>query len=319
MCDVEKAKSYRVTESKGIVGSVFYFIQSEKCEGEKMKIAIYGKGGIGKSTVASNLSIGLAAQGKRVLHVGCDPKGDSCRSIVGRPIPDFVQMFAEKGTALRPEDVIIPGNYGVRCIEVGGPKLGSGCAGMGMNAMNNMLEQYGVWEEDWDCIIYDVLGDIVCSGFSSAMRKSYTDLVYVVTSAEYMSLYAANNILRALEAIGGGKANFGGFIFNRYQEMQDKEIVEAFLQCTKGYAAGRIPFSCEIRQADYAQLPVLSILQQKEHSEVRAAFEMLIASVQEAKAFCPCPMETEAMESFRLFCIKKEEEKDGISETAKKA
>lgn len=94
-----------------------------------MRVAIYGKGGIGKSTIASNLSVGLAAEGKKVLHIGCDPKGDSCRTIMGREIPDFVQMLSEKGDALRPEDVIFAGLNGVNCLEVGGPKSGSGCDG----------------------------------------------------------------------------------------------------------------------------------------------------------------------------------------------
>ena len=222
-----------------------------------MRLAIYGKGGIGKSTIASNLSVGLAAKGKKVLHIGCDPKGDSCRAIMGREIPDFVQVLGEKGSTMTPEDIIFTGLNGVSCLEVGGPKGGSGCAGMGMNAMNAMLEQFGIWQENWDYIVYDVLGDVVCSGFSTAMREGYADLVYIVTSAEYMSFYAANSLVRALREIGNGKSNFGGFIFNRCQNNWEEEVLPEFLRRTNGQEAGRIPMSSEIRNADYAQVPVL--------------------------------------------------------------
>ena len=87
-----------------------------------MRIAVYGKGGNGKSTIASNLSVGLASGGKRVLHIGCDPKGDSCQVIMGRMIPDFVQMLTEKGSELQTEDIIFTGKCGVHCMEVGGPR-----------------------------------------------------------------------------------------------------------------------------------------------------------------------------------------------------
>lgn len=282
--------------------------------GTKMRVAIYGKGGIGKSTIASNLSVGLAAEGKKVLHIGCDPKGDSCRTIMGREIPDFVQMLSKKGDALRPEDVIFAGLNGVNCLEVGGPKSGSGCAGMGINAMNAMLERFGIWKKDWDYVIYDVLGDVVCSGFSTAMREGYADLVYIVTSAEYMSLYAANALVRALREIGNGRANFGGFIFNRCQNTWENEVLCEFVKRTNGREAGRIPASGEIRKADYAQIPVLKLQEENPDSEVKNAFAHLFEQVKKGEGCVPRSLSTADLADFRHLCLEKEEMWNGISE-----
>lgn len=281
--------------------------------GITMRLAIYGKGGIGKSTIASNLSVGLAAKGKKVLHIGCDPKGDSCRAIMGREIPDFVQVLGEKGSTMTPEDIIFTGLNGVSCLEVGGPKGGSGCAGMGMNAMNAMLEQFGIWQENWDYIVYDVLGDVVCSGFSTAMREGYADLVYIVTSAEYMSFYAANSLVRALREIGNGKSNFGGFIFNRCQNNWEEEVLPEFLRWTNGQEAGRIPMSSEIRNADYAQVPVLKLQEKNQDSEVMAAFAQLLKRVEDGKGCVPSPLSAEELAEFRRFCLEKEREWHGTS------
>ena len=277
-----------------------------------MRIAVYGKGGIGKSTIASNLSVGLASGEKRVLHIGCDPKGDSCQGIMGRTIPDFVQMLAEKGADLQAEDIIFKGKRGVHCMEVGGPRNGNGCAGMGMNAMNSMMERFGIWEKHWDYIVYDVLGDIVCSGFSTPMREKYADLTYIVTSAEYMSLYAANNILCALAAAGEGEKNFGGFIFNRYQEPWEEAVFEEFIRRTGGKEAGRIPLSREIRRADYAQQPFL--MSESGAGAPREAFERRIKVVKEGKGIAAHPMSREEMADFRKYCMEKEEENDAASE-----
>lgn len=204
-----------------------------------MRIAVYGKGGIGKSTIASNLSVGLASGEKRVLHIGCDPKGDSCQGIMGRTIPDFVQMLAEKGADLQAEDIIFKGKRGVHCMEVGGPRRKRLC-GNGHECHEFHDGTFWYLGKTLGYIVYDVLGDIVCSGFSTPMREKYADLTYIVTSAEYMSLYAANNILCALAAAGEGEKNFGGFIFNRYQEPWEEAVFEEFIRRTGGKEAGRI-------------------------------------------------------------------------------
>ena len=152
-----------------------------------MNLAFYGKGGIGKSTIASNISAALALSGKRVLHIGCDPKADSTRPLTQKKIPTVLNQLNTLAEDVRREDLVFPGKCGVSCIEAGGPQAGLGCAGMGITAMEETLRRLGILEEEWDTVVYDVLGDVVCGGFSVPMRKGFADRVYVVTSADYMS------------------------------------------------------------------------------------------------------------------------------------
>ncbi len=163
-----------------------------------LKIAIYGKGGIGKSTISSNLSAVFSIKGKKVLHIGCDPKGDSTRNLIGKKIPTVINQLKLK-SELEKEDIIFKGFNGVECIEAGGPDAGKGCAGRGIVTMMEELEDLKVFEEERDIVIYDVLGDVVCGGFAVPMRESYADTIYIVTSSEFMSIYAANNIMKSIK------------------------------------------------------------------------------------------------------------------------
>ena len=183
-----------------------------------IKLAIYGKGGIGKSTVACNISAALAAKGLRVMQIGCDPKADSTSLLRGgERIPTVLQITRETGSALTLEDVIFEGTNGVKCVEAGGPVPGLGCAGRGIINALETLEKKGAFEIcKPDIVIYDVLGDVVCGGFSMPMRKGYADKVFVVTSGEKMSVYAAANICMAIDNFKGrGYAALGGIILNR--------------------------------------------------------------------------------------------------------
>ena len=152
------------------------------------RVAFYGKGGIGKSTIASNVSALLAMQGKKVLHIGCDPKADSTRLLCKERIKTVLEVLEENDCPKR-EDLVHRSESGVWCVESGGPEAGNGCAGMGIITAMKELERLGVFEEDWDVVIYDVLGDVVCGGFSVPMRQRYVDRVYIVSSADFMSLY----------------------------------------------------------------------------------------------------------------------------------
>ena len=182
------------------------------------KIAIYGKGGIGKSTIACNVSAALAKQGLRVMQIGCDPKADSTSLLRGgERAPTVLQLTREKGKALTLEDIVFDGAYGVKCVEAGGPVPGLGCAGRGIINALETLGKLGAYEVcQPDIVIYDVLGDVVCGGFSMPMRKGYADEVFVVTSGEKMSVYAAANICMAVQNFKGrGYASLGGIILNR--------------------------------------------------------------------------------------------------------
>ena len=164
-----------------------------------LKIAVYGKGGIGKSTITSNLAAAFATQGRRVIQIGCDPKADSTINLLGgQPLKPVMNLMRESDTdPERIDEIAREGFGGVLCIETGGPTPGLGCAGRGIIATFNLLEDLRLFET-WqpDVVLYDVLGDVVCGGFAAPIREGYAEKVLIVTSGEKMALYAANNIPR---------------------------------------------------------------------------------------------------------------------------
>ena len=163
-------------------------------------VAIYGKGGIGKSCTASNIAAACAEEGHRVLVVGCDPKSDSSITLVGRRIPTMMDLILAGGD-IQEKDVVFQGYKGVKCIEVGGPEPGVGCAGRGIIVAIDFLRKVSKAMENVDLVLYDVPGDIVCGGFSAPIRKGLVSQAYIITSGEYMPLYAANNISKGLRRL----------------------------------------------------------------------------------------------------------------------
>lgn len=193
------------------------------------KIAIYGKGGIGKSTTTSNLSAALSMLGFKVMQIGCDPKADSTKNLMGgRFIPTVLQVMNQKGNDLTLQDIVFEGYNGVLCVEAGGPTPGVGCAGRGIIAAFEKLEELKAFEVyEPDIIIYDVLGDVVCGGFSMPIRNGYADEVYIVTSGEMMSMYAASNISTAVNQFKNrGYASLKGLILNAKNVEGELDLVE---------------------------------------------------------------------------------------------
>lgn len=193
------------------------------------KIAIYGKGGIGKSTTTSNLSAALSMLGFKVMQIGCDPKADSTKNLMGgRFIPTVLQVMNQKGNDLALQDIVFEGYNGVLCVEAGGPTPGVGCAGRGIIAAFEKLEELKAFEVyEPDIIIYDVLGDVVCGGFSMPIRNGYADEVYIVTSGEMMSMYAASNISTAVNQFKNrGYASLKGLILNAKNVEGELDLVE---------------------------------------------------------------------------------------------
>ncbi|MBQ0064373.1 MAG: AAA family ATPase [Firmicutes bacterium] len=214
------------------------------------KIAIYGKGGIGKSTIVSNLSVTLAKKGYKVLQIGCDPKADSTLYVrQGKPLNTVLAVMRTNNKDMKLEDVICTGEAGVICVEAGGPIPGMGCAGRGIITALEKLETLGIYKQyDFDYVFYDVLGDVVCGGFSMPMRKGYADEVYIVTSGENMSIYAAANIASAVQGFKGrGYATLGGFILNERNVKREQEKVEELVQDFESKLVGIIP-RCDIIQ-----------------------------------------------------------------------
>ncbi|WP_032122425.1 nitrogenase iron protein NifH [Clostridium amazonitimonense] len=273
-----------------------------------LKIALYGKGGIGKSTIATNLSAAFSKIGLKVLHIGCDPKGDSTRNLMGHKIPTVMEVIQKKGTYIEEKDILHYGFNEIACIEAGGPKAGTGCAGMGITMMTEELQTLGVFNKSWDIVIYDVLGDVVCGGFAVPMREKYVDKVYIVSSSEFMSIYAANNILKSVSTFSDKEKNiFGGLIHNRRTDNSKDEIIKSFAKNTNINVLKHIPFTNEIGISELMGKTVFEALPDSQLCETFISLAYLIKSSNETNV--PSPLEDFELEVFRKEALQMEMKK----------
>jgi nitrogenase iron protein NifH len=255
------------------------------------RIAIYGKGGIGKSTIVSNIAAAYS-EDHNVLVIGCDPKADTTRTLVGKRIPTILDIVKEKKD-VSTEDIVYSGFGEVQCVESGGPEPGVGCAGRGVIVAMKLLDKLGTFSEDVDVIIYDVLGDVVCGGFAVPLREDFADEVYIVTSGEYMALYAANNICKGIKKL---KGNLGGIICNCRGIENEVEIVSEFADMVGSKVIGVIPRSEMVQKSEIDAKTVLEKFGDSKQAEL---YRKLAESVYSNKDFViPEPMEIEEFDEF---------------------
>lgn len=196
------------------------------------QVAIYGKGGIGKSTTTQNTVAALAESGKKVMVVGCDPKADSTRLLLhGLHQKTVLDTLREEGDDIELDAILKPGFGGTKCVESGGPEPGVGCAGRGIITSINLLEQLGAYTPDLEYVFYDVLGDVVCGGFAMPIREGKAREIYIVASGEMMALYAANNISKGIAKFAQtGGVRLGGIICNSRKVDNELELLKAFAE-----------------------------------------------------------------------------------------
>nr|WP_321358329.1 nitrogenase iron protein [uncultured Draconibacterium sp.] len=266
------------------------------------KIAIYGKGGIGKSTTTQNTVAGLVEAGKNVKVVGCDPKADSTRLLLGGLAQKTVlDTLREEGEDVELEDIVKVGYGGVRCVESGGPEPGVGCAGRGIITSINMLEQLGAWDEKFelDYTFYDVLGDVVCGGFAMPIREGKAEEIYIVVSGEMMAMYAANNICKGIKKYAqAGGVRLGGLICNSRKVDNESEMIEELAKRLGTQMIHFVPRDNMVQQAEIHRKTVIDF--KPEHPQADE-YRALAKAIDENELFViPEPLEIEELEKLLI-------------------
>jgi nitrogenase iron protein NifH len=249
------------------------------------QIAIYGKGGIGKSTTTSNISAALAEAGYKVMQFGCDPKADSTNTLRGGEyIPSVLDLLAGK-RRVDAHEAIFLGFKGIYCVEAGGPAPGVGCAGRGIITAVELLKQQQIFEElDIDIVIYDVLGDVVCGGFAVPIREGIAEHVFTVSSADFMAIFAANNLFKGIEKYSNsGGALLGGIIANSMNTPFHKQIIDDFAERTKTQIVQYVPRSLTVTQAELSGRTTIEAAPESAQAEVYRVLARRIAEHTESK------------------------------------
>jgi len=265
---------------------------------EMRKIAIYGKGGIGKSTTTQNTVAGLAEMGKKVMIVGCDPKADSTRLLLGGLAQKTVlDTLREEGEDVELEDIIKEGYKGTRNVESGGPEPGVGCAGRGIITSINLLEQLGAYDDEWDLdyAFYDVLGDVVCGGFAMPIRDGKAQEIYIVVSGEMMAMYAANNICKGIvKYADAGGCRLGGLICNSRKVDNEREMIEELAKRLGTQMLHFVPRENMVQRAEINRKTVIDFA--PDHAQADE-YRTLAKKMNENEMFViPNPIEIEELE-----------------------
>lgn len=264
------------------------------------EIAIYGKGGIGKSTLSSNISAALSMAGKKVLQIGCDPKHDSTRLLMGgkriTTVLDYIKCV--NPTDYKTKDILTCGFCGTGCIEAGGPTPGVGCAGRGIITAFELIDKLHI-KEQYDTIVYDVLGDVVCGGFAVPIRREYADTVFLVTSGEYMSIYAANNILRGIKNYDGQERRVAGILYNCRNVKNEDERIKAFSEAVGLPVFAKVPRNDIFALAEKKNVTVMEMTEGR--NEIAEIFNDIAARILSGPQLYPAkPLSDEDLEEVIL-------------------
>jgi len=264
------------------------------------QVAIYGKGGIGKSTTTQNLTAGLAANGKKIMVVGCDPKADSTRLLLGtlaqRTVLDTIRAA---GNEVQLSTIMREGYGGIKCVESGGPEPGVGCAGRGIITAIGLLEQLGAYTEELDFVFYDVLGDVVCGGFAMPIREGKAKEIYIVASGEMMALYAANNIAKGIAKFAQkGGVRLGGIICNSRNVDRENELLEAFSKELGTQLVYFVPRNNVVQRAEINRKTVIEYAPEDRQAQ---EYRNLAKAIEENTLFTiPKPMTQERLEEILM-------------------
>jgi len=281
--------------------------------------AVYGKGGIGKSTTTQNLVAAMAEAGKKVMIVGCDPKADATRLILHAKAQNTImQMAAEAGSVedLELDDVLKKGFRDIKCVESGGPEPGVGCAGRGVITAINFLEEEGAYTEDLDFVFYDVLGDVVCGGFAMPIRENKAQEIYIVCSGEMMAMYAANNISKGIvKYASSGAVRLAGLICNSRKTDREAELIEALAAKLGTTMVHFVPRDNIVQRAEIRRMTVI------EYDPTCAQadeYRVLAKKIVENKNFVvPTPITMDELEDLLMeFGILSEEDETIVGKTA---
>ncbi|MEQ9551623.1 nitrogenase iron protein [Coleofasciculus sp. G2-EDA-02] len=262
------------------------------------KIAIYGKGGIGKSTTTQNTVAGLVELGRKIMIVGCDPKADSTRLLLGGLHQKSVlDTLREEGDDVDLDEIRKEGYGKTLCVESGGPEPGVGCAGRGIITSISMLEQLGAYDESegLDYAFYDVLGDVVCGGFAMPIREGKAQEIYIVTSGEMMAMYAANNICRGIQKYAeSGGVRLGGLICNSRKVDLEAELIEALAE---SLGTQMIYFLPRDNMVQRAELNRKTVIEYDPDCEQAGHYRSLAKAIDEnTNHVIPTPMKNDELE-----------------------
>jgi len=266
------------------------------------QVAIYGKGGIGKSTTCQNTVAGLAQLGKKIMIVGCDPKADATRLMLhAKAQTTVMDLIRERGTVddLELSEVLKEGYGGVKCVESGGPEPGVGCAGRGVITAINFLESEGAYTPDLDFVFYDVLGDVVCGGFAMPIRENKAQEIYIVCSGEMMAMYAANNIAKGiLKYAVNGKVRLGGLICNSRNTDKEAELIEALAAKLGTQMIHFVPRDNQVQRAELRRMTVIEYSPEHKQAE---EYRTLARKISENKMHViPKPLQMEELEDLLM-------------------